>query len=145
MDHEPEIDALGRAAQLALRVLRWLFALLGLLAIAGAVFTVCYPVPVYSDDVPPLPTLVAHQTAFVCLGLPLVLPVGFTLGRGWRHALALGAALWFLPMLLPGDPVYGFGVRMFATLVAIAVLAVWRTLIGLTNPTKAAARPWPGA
>ncbi len=139
MTHEPEIDALGRIARIGLRVLRWLSVLVGLAAIAGAFFTVYYPVPIYSDDIPPLPTLIAHQVTFVCLGLPLVLPIAFTFGRGRWIALGIGALLWFGPMLLEGDHDFGFVVRMFATLVAIAALAVWRTLFGLTNPTKQAA------
>jgi len=136
MTNEREIDVLGRVAHFALRVLRWISILAGLVAIAGAIYTVFDPVPVYSDNIPPTSTVIAHQIVFLCLGLPWVLPVACTLGRGWRIMLAIGTALWFGPMALEGDHDFGFLVRMFASLVAIAVLAVWRTLYGLSNPTK---------
>lgn len=139
MTIEPEIDVLGRVARGALHVLRAISILGGLLAIAGAVYTVIDPVPVYSDDVPPTSTVIAHQITFVCLGLPFLPPAAFTLGRGRWIALTIGALLWFGPMAVEGDHDYGFVIRMFASLVAVAVLAVWRTLIGLTNPTKEAA------
>lgn len=133
---EPEIDALGRFATVGLRILRGFAVLAGLALIGLGVWLTCDPAIVYQTEVPPLPTRIAHQMTFVCVGLPFVLPIAFTIGKGWRYAFGLGAMLWFGPSFLPGDPVWGFGVRMFATLVAIAALLVWRTLAGLSNPTR---------
>ena len=46
----------------------------------------------------------------------------------------LGAALWFLPLLWLDEHELMFLFRMFASLVAIAVLAIWRVVFGLTKP-----------
>ncbi|MCR9247710.1 MAG: hypothetical protein NXI31_22005 [bacterium] len=134
MNAEPEIDALGRVAHTALHLLRWIAVLAGILAIAAAGYTVYDPVPVYSDDIPPQSTVIAHQFTFVCLGLPLATPIVLWIGRLWPVGLVIGLGLGFGPMLLAGDHDYGFVIRLFATGVSYAVLAVWRTLVGLTNP-----------
>ena len=113
--------------------------MVGLLATAAAIYTTFDPVPVYSGEnpIPPLQTVIAHQITLLCLGVPLALPCAFTIGSGWRLALGLGVLAWFGPMLLDGDPTYGFVLRMFASLVAVAVLAVWRTLFQLTRASPA--------
>lgn len=122
--------------RVALLVLRGISIVVGLAAIAGAIYTVFDPVPVYSDDdaIPSLQTLIAQQMTLLCIGLPLALPHEWSIGRGWRWALALGLVAWFGPMFLEGDWAYGFALRMFASLVAVSVLAVWRTLFSLTRP-----------
>jgi hypothetical protein len=133
---EPEIEWLGRAARRALVGLRVLFWCLGAAAIAGAVWVTVDPALQQSEQGEPAPlaTRVAHNLTFAAFAVPLLLPVGWTFGRGWKVALALGALLWLGPMLLPGDHPWGCLIRAFATLVGCAILLVWRTLWSLTAP-----------
>ena len=136
--HEPEVAAAARVVRIALLVLRGLGCIAGLAALAGAVWTIAEPLPVYSDPakVPPLPTLVAHQLTLVCFAVPMVLPTRFVFGRGRWWLLGLGAVLWLLPIPWDGDTPFVFLLRVFASLVAVSILAVWRTVFGLTKPLR---------
>jgi len=138
---EPEIEAMARVARGFLWLLRRVFWLIGAAAVA---FGICL-----SLDVGEGWTFIAPYAAvssgpgagsvWVCLGLPLVLRADWLFGRSWLRLLCLGAALWFLPSLLPDDHAFGFVARVFASLVACLTLLVWRTLWRLTSPAPVAA------
>lgn len=138
LPHEPEVAAAARVVRVALLVLRGIGCVVGLVAIAGAIWTTIEPLPVYSDPakVPPLATLIAHQLTFVCIGLPMVLPTAFVFGRGRWWLLGLGALCWFAPIPWDGDTPFVFLLRVFASLVAVSILAVWRTVFRLTKPLR---------
>lgn len=124
--HEPEIELLGRVARRFLRVLRAVFFAAGMVAIVVGVRFLC-------DDTPADAEPIAwFGLVWICAGLPLLLRADWILGRrGWIAALA-GAMLWIGPALLPQDHEFGWLIRFFASLVACAVLFVWRTLWRLT-------------
>ncbi|MFO1077206.1 MAG: hypothetical protein U1E73_05715 [Planctomycetota bacterium] len=133
---EPEIAVAARVVRIALVALRGIGVMLGFLALAGAVWTTIDPIPIYSEpaSVPPLPTLIARELTFVCFGLPLVLPTALVFGR-WRWPLlGIGAVLWLAPIPWDGDTPFVFLLRVFASVVAVSILAVWRVLFGLTRP-----------
>jgi hypothetical protein len=132
---EREMEFLGRLAQKALLGVRVLFWLTGAAALAGAIYITGNPTVTMSEDqpVPPLAQRLASNLTFLCFAIPLLLPVRWLLGRGRFVALALGGVMWFAPMLLPGDHAFGFAIRVFATLVACAMLLVWWTLWSLTR------------
>ena len=103
--HEPEIEALAKAARAFLWVVRRAFALAGGLAfvwglelVAGGTWVFVAP---YS--------LVTPVMGFTCfsLGLPLVLPVDWTFGRGRWPLLAIASVLWFAPSAMQDDTEYG--------------------------------------
>jgi hypothetical protein len=78
----------------------------------------------------------ASSTGFLWLaaGVLLVLRVEWTFGRGRWLALALCAALWWLPLLFADEEAHAWIVRMAGTLAAFLSLFVWRTLWSLTKP-----------
>jgi hypothetical protein len=128
---EPEIEALGRAARAFLVVLRAAFWLAGAVAIGfGAMRTVH-------------PELSSRGAVWLCVGVPLVLPIGWTFGRGKVPLLVAGVLVWFGAGLLPQNENWTWILRPFASLVAVASLLVWRTLWRLTpEPTaRGDARP----
>ncbi|HEX5050956.1 MAG TPA: hypothetical protein VFZ65_04220 [Planctomycetota bacterium] len=131
---EPEIEFLARMARRALTGLRCLLFVAGLAMIAGAIWVTLHPQDVMSEDEPilPLAQRIAHNLVFVCVGLPLLLPVRWLFARGRWPALGGLAVLWFGPMLLEGDHAYGWLIRFFASFVAFACLLVWRTLSSLS-------------
>jgi hypothetical protein len=128
--HEPEIEALGRAAHGFLWLVRRVFWLAGLGGVAYGLWR-CWA------DHGAVPS--AKGVVWVGLGFPALLPVGWTFGRGRWLVLAVSAVLWFGAMALPDDHRYGFVLRIVATFVAAATLLVWRTLWRLTS-TAAAGR-----
>jgi len=93
-----------------------------------------------------LPTSLAirftQYVVWFCIGIPPLLPIAWLFGRGRWLMLAVGAAIWFLPMWLPGDHEFGWLLRFFATVVALSVLFVWKTIFALTRKhTTAPALP----
>jgi hypothetical protein len=140
--HEPEIEALGRAAHGFLWLVRRLFWLGGLGGVGYGVWR-CYAGDGMSWAIDPaalgtVPS--AKGVVWLCLAFPALLPVDWTFGRGRWLVLAVSAALWFGAMELPEDHRYGFVLRIVATFVAAASLLVWRTLWRLTSAAAAARR-----
>lgn len=141
--HEPEIEALGRAAHGFVWLLRRAFWLGGLGGVGyglwrcwadeGAGWT--WVAPYHLMTIPS-----AKGVVWLCLGFPALLPVDWTFGRGRWILLAISAALWFGAMTLPDDHRYGFVLRITATFVVAATLLVWRTLWRLTSSAAAARR-----
>jgi hypothetical protein len=116
---EPEIEALGRLATGALRVLRGVARLAGVVGIGWGLYSTV--------------THGATGIVWLCAGIPLVLHVEWLFGRGRWLVLGGLAVLWFATALLPDDHEYGWVLRMFASLVAYSTLFVWRTLWSLTQ------------
>jgi hypothetical protein len=134
---DPEIEILGKVVRVFLRAARAVLALVGAIVIAGSIYVVLHPETVMSEQepIPPLPALVAFNLVWWCLGIPFLLPVKFLFGRGRWPLLVVGGALWFGPMLLEGDHSYGYLIRFFASLVAVSVLFVWKSVFALTRAT----------
>jgi len=132
---EPEIEALGRLAHGFLAFARGVFVLAGL-GFVGFGLTQLLTGRTGLSEVTPGKLVTDHHidVVWLCLGLPMLPPVDWTFGRGRWLVLAVLAALVVTPMLLGGDDDYGFVIRAFAGLVALASLAVWRTLWKLTTP-----------
>ena len=133
--HEPEIEALARGAR------RFLWLLRGALFVAG-----CYGLGyglwrsfVHGGDDAGAAASVVSSKGFLWLatGVLLVLRVEWAFGRGRWLALALCAALWWLPLLFADEESYAWIVRMVGTLAAFLSLFVWRTLWSLTKPIGA--------
>jgi hypothetical protein len=129
---EPEIEAMARGAR------RFLWLLRGALFVAG-----CYGLAyglwrsfVHGGDDAAGAAPMASSTGFLWLaaGVLLVLRVEWTFGRGRWLALALCAALWWLPLLFADEEAHAWIVRMAGTLAAFLSLFVWRTLWSLTKP-----------
>lgn len=142
---EPEIEFLAKVVRFALLALRFAAGTAGVVAIAFGVATIT-GVRAVNPYVPASPndgsisgpvTATAPDVVWLCIGIPLVLPIAFTFGRGRWPLLALGALLWFGPMALDGDHPWGWLIRVFASLVACSVLFVWKTLWSLTQRTIA--------
>jgi len=128
---EPEIEVLGRIARGGLWVVRRVFWLAGVAAIAFGVWRT-FTAPIDAAGVVGT-TPNALGIVWICAGLPAVLRVDWLIGRGRWRALTLGAVLWFGAALLPHDHDFGFLLRVFASLVACLSLLVWRTLWRLTG------------
>jgi hypothetical protein len=137
---EREIEILARLARGVLIILRVLAVLVGLAAIGAAVFATLRPETVMSENepVPPLAQRIANNMAFVCFGLPLLLPVRWFSRTRLVPLLLAGAAAWFGPSFLPGDQAWGCVLRAFASSVGVVALFLWRTLFGLTQPASGA-------
>jgi hypothetical protein len=73
------------------------------------------------------------DAVWLCVGLPMLAPAEWSFGRGRWLALAALLTLWFLPSLL-GDDDYSHVLRVFVSIVALALLLVWRTPWRLTKP-----------
>ncbi|MCA8976313.1 MAG: hypothetical protein KDC98_16460 [Planctomycetes bacterium] len=133
---EPEIETLGRVVRVALWTLRRIAWLGGAAAVAWAVFLfVSAPdEPYAAPGVGGPHELVGMGIAWLCLGIPLLSRADWLFGRGRWLMFAGGAVLWFVPGFLLDEHELMFLLRVFASLVAIAVLAVWRTLYALTKP-----------
>jgi hypothetical protein len=127
---EPEIELLGRIARHVLWGLRRVLWLVGATAVGFGVHSCVW-----------LGTPVFVWFVWFAGGLPLLAPIDWILGRGRLVALSVGAFLWFLPSLLAGDQDHGWVLRVFASLVAVATLLVWRTLWRLTLPAAEIERP----
>ncbi len=133
--HEPEIEALARVARGFLWGVRRLFWLAGAVAIGYGLIGLWQKRTGWSEVTPGQLHPLAHVDAvWLCVGLPLLVPVDWLFGRGRWWALALLATLWFAPRLLGGDDDFGYLLRIFASGVACASLLVWRTLWRLTKP-----------
>lgn len=124
--HEPEIEALARAARGALWLLRIVFWLAGATAIGYGIWRAMNGADAHPGS------LSATGVVWLCAGLPLVAPVDWLFGRGRLPALGAAATLWFSASLLPDDVEYGFLLRIFGSVMACLILLVWRTLWGLT-------------
>ena len=132
---EPEIEALGRIARGGLWAVRMVFLLAGLGFTAYGAAELLRGRTGLSEVTPGTMVTDHHiDVVWLCLGLPLLPPVDWTFGRGRWLVLAVLAVLVATPVLLGGDDDYGFVIRAFAGLVALASLAVWRTLWKLTTP-----------
>jgi hypothetical protein len=129
--HEPEIELLRRAARLGLVVIRAAFWLAGALA----VYTGLFGPPRWTGIEWPA----THLFVFACIGVPLLLPTSWWLGRRWRWALAAGCLMWLLPMFAADEHRYGLLLRVFASAVACASMVVWRTLWRLTTAAPVSA------
>jgi hypothetical protein len=148
---EPEIELLGRIARRALGAIRVALWLAGAVAVTLAIhralgapntnlFAFVRAFELQPADRPPAWSAAGcvWGAVWLCAGLPLLAPVDWLFGRGRWIALAIGAVLWAAPALLPDDHTYGFVLRFFASLVACATLAVWRTVRSLAAPAPAA-------
>jgi len=135
---EPEIEAMARGARRFLWILRRALALAGCYGLgyglwrcfadggAGLTFIAPY-------DAVTTPS--SKGFLWLAAGLLLVLRVEWTFGRGRWLALALCAALWWLPIVACADEEpHAWIVRVFASLAAFLSLFVWRTLWSLTKP-----------
>ncbi|MBL8726558.1 MAG: hypothetical protein JNK49_21125 [Planctomycetes bacterium] len=128
---EPEIELLGRIARGALWTLRGAMVAGGLFALGHATWGWLAPAPAAD---PEAPAASLSGVVWLCIGLPPLLPVRVWFGP-WRWPLLAGLALlWFVPTALGPDIEYGWILRTFATGVALSVLLVWRTAIGLVRP-----------
>lgn len=133
---EPEIEALGRLARRFLWCVRGVFLLAGLGFVGFGLTNVLQGRTGLSEVTPGTMVTDHHiDVVWLCLGLPMLPRVDWTFGRGRWLVLAVLAVLVVTPVLLGGDDDYGYIIRAFAGLVALASLAVWRTLWKLTNPT----------
>ncbi len=128
---EPEIELLARLARGALWGLRVAMVVAGLYALGHAVSGWLAPAPAADPEVP---TSTLSGVVWLCIGLPPLLPVRVWFGA-WRWPLlAALALLWFMPTVVGPDIEYGWILRTFATGVALSVLLVWRTAMGLVRP-----------
>jgi hypothetical protein len=132
---EPEIEALGRLARRFLWCARYAFLLAGL-GFTGFGLMQLLSGRTGLSEVTPGAMVTDHHidVVWLCLGLPMLPAVDWTFGRGRWLVLAGLAVLVVTPVLLGGDDDYGYVIRAFAGLVALASLAVWRTLWKLTTP-----------
>jgi len=139
---EPEIEFLGKVVAFGLLMFRAATVTGALVAVAYGVANIVDP-PYY-----PFMTMgvgggrmVAPFFVWFCIGIPPLLPVKWLFGGGRWSMLLVGIALWFGPMWLEGDHDYGFILRFFASLVAVSVLLVWKTVFALTQKHPAPAPP----
>ena len=140
---EPEIEFLGKVVQFALLAFRAATVTAGALALAYGVYGIANPQMVEIWGIVgitpgPIGTglePIAPYFVWLCVGIPPLLPTGWLFGRGRWPMLLVGLALWLGPHALDGDSEYGYLIRFFASLVAVSVLLVWRTVFALTKPT----------
>lgn len=139
---EPEIEFLGkvvrfglvafRAATVTAGAIAVVYALLGIFLL-GIFAPAAMPGMIFSTI--PTTAPIAPSFVWLCVGIPPLLPIGWLFGRGRWPMLAVGLALWSGPHWLEGDAEYGYLIRFFATLVALSVLVVWKTIFALTTVT----------
>ena len=131
---EPEIELLGRIATRAIWLLRRVLWLGGVAAVGygvwrcGADANWSFVAP-YSLLSPPG----AAGFVWLCVGLPLLLPVDWTFGRGRGPMLAVATTLVLGPSLLPDDRDHAWILRCFAVLIPCVTVLVWRTVWRLTR------------
>lgn len=130
--HEPEIEFLAKLARGGLTALRWVMYAAGIAALVVTVLRTATP----GDEA--FSTRLAHNLVWTAAGLPLLLPDGWTFGRGRWVVLAVLACIWFLPMLAAGDHSYGWVLRFAGTFCGTMTIFVWRTLASLSRGTKPA-------
>jgi len=138
---EPEIEFLGKLAHGALVVARIVLALAGIAAICygcwQAYYGSAWPLVAPDSEVPtPAGSSPAGSSiVWFTVGLPLVVPADcwLTKNRYRPWLLGISAVLWFAPSLIGDATQYGYILRMFATLIAVMSLLVWRTLWRLTE------------
>ncbi|MBM3974403.1 MAG: hypothetical protein FJ301_09925 [Planctomycetes bacterium] len=122
---EPEIEAMARGARRFLWVLRRALALAGCYGLGYGLWR-CF----LTEGAPS-----SKGFLWLAAGVLLVLRVEWTFGRGRWTALALCAALWWLPLVaFVDEEPHAWIVRVFASLAAFLSLFVWRTLWSLTKP-----------
>jgi ABC-type amino acid transport system permease subunit len=139
--HEPEIVFLGKVVHVGLLVFRGATMLAALLGIAYGVSQMLGFGPSAADGgVKTAPTIAPHFVWF-CIGIPPLVSIRWLFGRGRWLMLALGIALWIGPNFLESDSDYGYIIRFFASLVALSVLFVWRTVFDLCLRAKSGNNP----
>jgi len=133
---EPEIEILGMIAHGALALIRVVFFGAGVWAIVYGIQKMREPLLSPGPGLATVALPSAAGTVWLALGLPLILRCKwmFTKGALQWSLLVILALMWFVPMGLNDDSPYGYILRMFATLVSILSLLVWRTLWRLTEP-----------
>lgn len=129
---EPEIVFLGKVVRIGLRVFRGATQLAALL---GIFYGVSQVLPGTNDSPP-----IAPQFVWLCIGIPPLVSTTWLFGPGKWLMLALGLLLWIGPHFLEGDSDYGYILRFFASLVAISVLFVWRTVFDLSLRAESAGK-----
>lgn len=122
--HEPEIVFLGKVVRIGLLAFR---GATQLAALVGIFFGVSQMVPTADT-----PATVAPHFVWFCIGIPPLVSTTWLFGRGRFPMLAMGIALWAGPSFLADDSDYGYIIRFFASLVALSVLFVWRTVFDLS-------------
>lgn len=132
---EPEIEFLGKVVQFALLAFRTTTVTAGAVAFAYGVYGIANPQMVMYYDLGPRLEPIAPYFVWLCIGIPPLLPTGWLFGHGCWPMLLVGLALWLGPHALDGDSEYGYLIRFFASLVAVSVLLVWRTVFALTRRT----------
>jgi hypothetical protein len=134
---EPEIEFLGKVVRLLLLAFRAATVGAALVALGYGLIHMADPPRDMSAGTgeigAPLP--IAPYFVWLCIGIPPLLPIRWLFGRGRWPMLVVGAALWCGPMGLEGDHEYGWLIRFFASLVAVSVLLVWKTIFALTQRT----------
>ena len=137
---EPEIEFLGKVVRFALVAFRAATVTAGAVAVVHALMGIFAPavVPGYMGigfDAGPTTAPIAPSFVWLCVGIPPLLPIRWLFGRGRWPMLLVGLALWSGPHWLEGDAEYGYLIRFFASLVALSVLVVWKTIFALTTAT----------
>ncbi len=133
---EPEIEFLGKIVRVMLAGFRVATILASTVAVAHALRGIFAPAVVPwgpSVDAPLAPEPIAPYFVWLCVGIPPLLPITWLFGRGRWPMLLVGLALWSGPHWLEGDAEYGYLIRFFASLVALSVLVVWKTVFALTR------------
>lgn len=145
--HEPEIEFLGKLVRKALLGFRGAAGLAGVAALVYAAANFVDPPAVEVSTVPdmtPGPVTIhpiAPYFVWLCIGIPPLVPVRWLFGRGRWPMLLVGLVLWIGPSWLQGDSDYGYIIRFFASLVAVSVLLVWKTVFALTERAANAPEP----
>ncbi len=131
---EPEIEFLGMLARGMVRLVRvalW----------CGGAYALVYGFQQMLDPstTPEVPGFESHSdrgAVWFALALPLVVPAKWVLEKGpmTLGMLTIFVTLWFAPMLLSNDSPYGYILRLFATLISLMSILVWRTVWRLTLP-----------
>jgi len=131
---EAEIEVLGKVVRVGLLALRGVLILAAMAAtVVGLIGIVHPPSSIIRLGDGGEPMTRAPMFTLLCIGIPPLLPIRWLFGRGRWPMLVVGAILWFLPMWLDGDHEYGWLLRFFATVVALSVLVVWKTIFALTQ------------
>lgn len=137
---EPEIEFLGKIVRFALVAFRAATVTAGAVAVVHALVGIFAPAVVpgaigIGFDALPTTAPIAPCFVWLCVGIPPLLPIRWLFGRGRWLMLSVGLALWSVPHWLEGDAEYGYLIRFFASLVALSVLVVWKTIFALTTAT----------
>jgi len=144
---EPEIEFLGKVVRFGLVAFRAATVTAGAVSVVYALLGIFAPaqvtvwMPTLDEATATATEPIAPSFVWLCVGIPPLLPTGWLFGRGRWLMLAVGLALWGGPHWLEGDAEYGYLIRFFATLVALSVLVVWKTIFALTKSTLTSRAP----